>query len=563
MRGHARAGRAALAALLLLALGGCSPAGPTGERAHDDASKLPAFDINPVPRDQLGTGGTLRWPMPEFPTQWNFNHVNGAKGVVAEVIQGVMPHVMRADEKAVPHPVPDYLSSAKVTRTAPRQVVTYTINPKATWSDGTPITYRDFAAQARALSGRDGRFQVAAVTGYEQIEKVEPGRDDRQAVITFTRPYADWLGLFSPLYPAATDTDPAVFNEGWLNRLPVTAGPFKIGGIDKTAKTITIVRDPAWWGRPAKLDRIVYRVMDLSAMPGAFANGEVDVLDASNDANAYRRARKVGGTAIHRAAGPDWRHFTFNAASPVLADPRVRQAVMAGLNRLALTESDLKDLDWPIQVLDNHFFMNTQEGYQDNAGELGRYDPGRARGLLDEAGWIQNGAYRAKDGRPLVLRFVVPSSQQISKQEGELTQAMLKEIGIRVDIRPVPTDDLFDRYVTPGNFDIVPFSWLGTPFPVSSNRAVFAKPRGDNIQQNYSRVGSDALDTAMDKAVEELDPVKARHLINTADRLVWQQASVLPLYQRPQLIATRARLANFGARGFFDLAYEDIGFTAR
>jgi glutathione transport system substrate-binding protein len=551
----------ALAFMAVLVLAACGPSGEPGPQPQGATGKLAASDINPVPRARVRSGGTLRWPLPEFPTQWNFHHVNGAKGVVNEIIQGVLPHVMRADEKGVMHPVPDYLVSAEVTRHRPRQVVTYTINPRARWSDGTAVTYRDFAAQAQALSGHDTRFQLAAVTGYEQIERVTAGADERQAVVTFARPFADWMALFSPLYPAQTNSDPRLFNEGWLNRLRVTAGPFRLEIIDRTAKTVAIVRDERWWGEPAKLDRIVFRIMDGSAMPGAFANGEVDVLDASNDANAYRRALGVDGAVIRRAAGPDWRHFTFNGASAVLSDVRVRQAVMAGLDRRAIAHSDLKDLDWPIQVLNNHFFMNTQEGYRDNAGELGRYDPERARLLLDSAGWVQRGAYRVKDGRTLALRFVIPSTQQISKQEGELTQAMLRQIGIRVDIRPVPTDDLFDRYVTPGNFDVVPFSWLGTPFPVSSNRAVFAEPQGDSIQQNYSRVGSAELDELMDRAVQELDPDRARELINEADQLAWEQAAVLPLYQRPQLMATRSDLANFGARGFYDLAYEDIGFT--
>ncbi|REE99273.1 ABC transporter family substrate-binding protein [Thermomonospora umbrina] len=548
---------------LLATAPACDPFGPSaGDRAPAEMSRLPAHDVNPMRRERLRVGGTLRWPMPEFPAQWNFHHVNGARGVVNEVLQGVMPYLMRSDEKGVSHAVPEYLDHVRIS-TGPRQVVTYTIDPEAHWSDGTPITYRDFAAQAHALSGRDARYQVAAVTGYDRIASVRRGRDDRQVVVTFVRPFADWQSLFNPLYPAATGSDPATFNEGWLNRLPVTAGPFKIESIDRTAKAVTIVRDPRWWGRPALLDRIVFRIMDPSAVPGAFANGEVDVMEAGGDANAYRRALDDEGAMIRRAAGPDWRHLTFNATGPVLGDLRVRQAVMLGIDRRALAESGLKDLDWPVQVLGNHFYMNTQEGYRDNAGYLGRHDPARAGRLLDQAGWRRVGNHRVKDGRTLSLRFVVPSTQQISKREGELVQAMLGAIGVRVEIRPVPTDDLFDRYVTPGNFDIVPFSWLGTPFPVSSNRAVFAMPQHGTIQQNYSRIGSPAIDAAMDRAAAELDPVAARRLVNEADRLVWREAAVLPLYQRPQLLAVRGDLANFGARGFYDLAYEDIGFVRR
>jgi peptide/nickel transport system substrate-binding protein len=548
-----------LVAVLLLV----SACGPPESPGHAKVAKLAAYDVNPVPREQVRSGGTLRWPLPEFPAQWNSNHANGAKGVVLNVIRGLLPVLMPTDEKGVPHPNPDYVLAAKVTRNTPQQVVTYTLNPRAVWSDGTPITYRDFAAQASALSGRDRRFQIASSTGYDQIARVARGRGDHQVVVTFARPFADWSGLFSPLYPARSGTDPEAFNRGWLNRIPVTAGPFRLGGLDRTAKSVTIVRNAHWWGRPAKLDSIVFRAMDSSAIPGAFANGEVDVLDIGGDASAYARVKRVRGAVVRRAGGPDWRQLTLNAARPPLSDLRVRQALALGIDRRAVAESDLKGLNWPVQTLGNHFFVNTQEGYRDNAGQLRGYDPARAGRLLDEAGWVRSGERRAKDGRHLILRMVVPSGVSGSRQEAELIQAMLAQIAVGVDIRSVPTDDLFDKYVTPGNFDLVPFAWLGTPFPVSSNRSVFAQPRGDRIQQNYARIGTTQIDASMDEAMRELDPRKARRLTNEVDRLVWQQVSVLPLYQRPQLIGTRANLANFGAGGFYDLAYEDIGFTAR
>ncbi|WP_067830723.1 ABC transporter family substrate-binding protein [Actinomadura kijaniata] len=541
----------------VLAGAGCSDAGteppPTGT--------LPVSDVNPTSRDRIRTGGTLRWPLPEFPVQWNFHHINGSRGVVEQVVQGVLPSLMRSDAKGVPHPVPAYLESAEVTRTRPRQVVTYRLNPRARWSDGRPIGLRDFASQARALSGRDRRFQVSTVTGYGQIARVEKGDRAHEVRVVFRRPYADWRSLFSPLYPAGTCDDPETFNNGWLGRVPVSAGPFRVAAVDRTAETVTLERDPGWWGRPAKLDRIVFRAMDTSAMPGAFANDEIDLMDIGVDAAALRRVENVRGAVVRRAGGPDWRHFTLNAAGPVLSDARVRRAVMMGIDRRAIARSDLADLGWPVQTLGNHFFVNTQEGYRDNSGELGRYDPERAARLLDEAGWRLAGDHRVKDGRTLALRFVVPSGVPGSKQEGELARALLARIGVRVDIETVPTDDLFDRYVTPGDFDIVPFSWLGTAFPLSPLRSVFARPRGEDIQQNYSRLGTPEIDAAMDRAITELDPARARRLVNEADRLIWRLATVLPLYQRPQIVATRGGLANLGAGGFQEIAYEDIGFT--
>lgn len=549
-------GAALLAAVLL---SGCGDL----EQRGDASGRLPASDVNPAPRGRIAGGGTLRWALPEFPSQWNFNHVDGAKGAVEHVIQGVLPYLMRADERSVPHPVPEYLESAALKRTGRGQTVTYRLNPRARWSDGRPLGYADFAAQARALSGRDPRYEVSTVSGYRLIEHVERGALPNEVKVTFARTYADWRSLFSPLYPAAAYASPREFNTGWLNRLPVTAGPFKAQRLDRTGKTVTLVRDPAWWGAPAKLDRIVYRAMDASAMPGAFANHEIDLMDIGLDAGAMRRLQDVPGADIRRAGGPDWRHLTFNAAGPILSDVRVRRAVMLGIDRRVIARSDLSGLGVPVRTLGNHFYVNTQDGYRDNSDALGTYDPARAERLLDEAGWRRRGEYRAKAGRTLALRFVIPSGVPVSKREAELARALLARIGVRVDIRPVPADDALDTYVTRGGFDIVPFSWLGTSFPVSPMRAVFARPRGGAVQQNYSRTGTAAIDTAMDRAIAEIDPERIHVLVNRADRLIWRQASVLPLYQRPQLVAVRADLANMGACGFLEPAYQDIGFTRR
>ncbi|WP_245623338.1 ABC transporter family substrate-binding protein [Spirillospora albida] len=550
-----RIGRVTAAALV--AATGCG-APSHGEGA---AGALPASDIGPVPRDRVLTGGTLRWPLPEFPSQWNFHHVNGMKGVVEQVVQGALPFLMRADAQAVPRPVPEYLRSAHLTRTRNGQTVTYRLNPRARWSDGRPIGLRDFAAQARALSGHDPRFQVAAVTGYRQITRVERGEDDHVVKVTFAGTYADWRSLFSPLYPAMTNARPDAFDTAWTNRLPVTAGPFRLQRIDRTAKTVTMVRDPRWWGPRARLDRIVYRALDPSAAPGAFANREIDLMDVGLDADALRRVRRVPGAVIRRAGGPDWRHLTFNAARPALSDVRVRRAVMLGIDRDVLVRSDLSGLGVPRRTLGNHLYVNTQKGYRDNSAELGRHDPDEAGRLLDEAGWARHGRYRAKAGRVLALRFVVASGVAGGRREGELTRVLLERIGIRVDIETVPADDLFDRYVVPGRFDIVPFSWLGTSFPLSTLRGVFARPGRGGAGQNFSRAGTAAIDAAMDRAIAETDAERAQDLANRADRLIWRQALVLPLYQRPQLVAVRGDLANIGACGFLEPAYQDIGFT--
>src|SRR5262249_32618042 len=152
----------------------------------------------------------------------------------------------------------------------------------------------------------------------------------------------------------------------------------------------------------------------------------------------------------------------------------------------------------------------------------------------------------------------IPGGVAVSRSESELIQNMLAQINVELTINTVPTDLLFEKYVTPGQFDLTVFSWMGSDFPISASSSLYRKPVGDKIQQNYARVGSDQLDKAISEAVEELDPDKAIAKANEIDKMIWEEVHSLANYQRPDIWAVKKGLANIGAAGFASFAYEDI-----
>lgn len=561
--------RGALVALVAAAalVGGCGGSsddgGGAGATGEDVALK--ASDSNPVPREQLRQGGIMRWGLDEFPVQYNYNQIDGTSEPASKITFALMPRPFRVDSAGRITPNESFVSSAEVTSTSPKQVVTYKLNPKAKWSDGKPITWRDYEAQWNALRDPNGDYKLSSSTGYERITSVQRGADDLEVRVTFSKPYGEWQALFDPLYPRATNEDPKSFDDDYKGKLPVTANAFRLKKIDDGAKTITIERDPNWWGVKPVLDTIVFRSLTDDALPGAFANGEIDFASLQIDPASYRRVKGVPGGEAREAGGPDFRHFTFNGTGPILKDLKVRRAVAMAIDREVIAKADLTGLNWPTKTMGNHFLVNTQDGYKDNSGEVGRFDPDKARALLDEAGWKQAGTFREKAGKPLRLRFVIPSGVTTSRQEGELTQKMLRDVGISLDVQTVPSDDFFEKYVTPGNFDITPFSWIGTPFPISSGSSIYANPLRDakgelQIQQNYARVGSARIDELMASAEESVDRGKAIDLLNQADAQVWSEVHSLVMYQRPQITAAKSTLANIGSKGLAYDVYEDIGF---
>ena len=557
-----------LFALIASACGGGN-SGNAANQPQSPASKPSTTQnqINAMARDKVQDGGKFTWPLDQMPANFNYNELDGTIQDGYYVLAALMPTPYTNDGVGAPVWNRDYLASEPRLTTDPKQIVIYEINPKAVWYDGTPITWEDFFWQWKASNGLNKAYQISSASGYEDIENVEKGKDDREVIVTYKHKYTDWTSAFNPFYPASTNKDPKIFNEGWRDRPLTSAGPFRLDSIDMTSKTITLVRNEKWWGNRAKLDRIVYRIIEPDAQIDALANGEIDAMEIASDANKFHRVQGIAGVEARVAGGPNFTHLTINGTSPNLQDNKVRQALAMGIDRAAITRALFGPLGLEPRPLNNHIFMANQGGYTDNSGDVGKYDPARAKQMLDEAGWKLDGNVRKKGGRPLEIVCVIPAGVATGKQIAELIQNMLGQIGASMNIRAVPMNDFFDKYVTPGQFDFTLFAWMGTPYPISSSKSIYSMPRKNGkgeleIKQNYSRVGSDAIDRLYDQATQELDRAKATELANQIDSLIWQEVHSLTIYQRPELIACKKNLANFGAFGFATpWTYQDIGWA--
>ncbi|MFC8830818.1 ABC transporter family substrate-binding protein [Streptomyces sp. NPDC057137] len=172
-----------------------------------------------------------------------------------------------------------------------------------------------------------------------------------------------------------------------------------------------------------------------------------------------------------------------------------------------------------------------------------------------------------KDGKPLTLRFVLPSgpgSEQL-RTVGEKIARMLDRIGIRTEITKVADASYFKDHIASGDYDLALYSWPATAYPATDGRPIYAKPvpASDGsllVEQNYTRVGTDHINQLFDQAASELDEKAARDLLRRADARIWAAAGSIPLYQRPQLVAAKPAVANAGAFAFAAPRYEDIGF---
>ena len=538
---------------MTLALGGC---------ASDDSSQIGADsigavnDINPKDVSEVQDGGNFRLALTSFPETFNSDHVDAsadASAVVGWTLPGTVTS-NAAGELSIDH---DYFTDIQLTGTSPQQV-TYTINPKAVWSDGTPITWEDMRSQARALSGKDVAYQVRGTDGFDRVEKVERGVDDRQAVVTFAKHYAEWKGMFNPLYPKASTESPASFGNWARNSLPISAGPFLVGAIDRAQQRITLNRNPKWWGNTPKLDTITFAVLDYSARMAALQNNELDAASISG-IEEVKTAAGSPGLVVRRAPSTTYSHFTFNGApGAILEDPQLRVAIAKAIDRQTIANARQNGLVEKPEPLNNHIFMKGQKGYQDNSAPLS-YDPAAAAKMLDDLGWKLNGDVREKDGRKLELTDVM-YQQDAWVQIATIAQQNLAAVGVKLNIRTVPGNGLFKDVVDPGNFDIVQFSWSGGILPLGVLPQVYAYDPNNRLS-NKGRIGSPELNALIEETIAELDPEKAIELANKADRMIFDIGFSLPIGQSPGAIAVRSTVANYGAFGLASTDATKVGFV--
>ncbi|MEV6320563.1 ABC transporter family substrate-binding protein [Nocardia sp. NPDC051787] len=549
--------RLAIAAVAIgLVASGCS-SDDEGAPAGSAAELGTTNDINPHDVSELRDGGNLRLAISSFPANWNSLSNDGNDAETGALERPMMPRAFRTNAAGELSINTDYFTDVQLTNTNPQQV-TYTINPKAVWSDGTPIAWEDIQSQANALSGADKAFLIANNSGFDRVEKVERGVDDRQAIITFKQHYAEWRGQFAGntfLFPKSVTATPEAFNKSLVDGIVLTAGPFLVQSTDRAQGRIVLGRNPKWWGDTPKLDTITFSVLDSSAQLPALQNNEIDAVGLGTR-DELRTARNTPGIAIRRAPGNSWNHFTFNGApGSILADQKLRVAISKAIDRQGIVTAIQNGLVENPKPLNNHIFIQGQKGYQDNS--LG-FDPAAAAKELDDLGWKLVGDVREKDGRKLEIRDVM-YQDDTWVQIAQIIQQNLAAIGVKLNIETKPGKGFFTDVIQPGNFDVAQWTWVGDPFPLGSLNQIYGYNPND-LQGNYGRIGSPELNALIEQTVSELDPEKAIELANQVDRKVFEEGHSLPLMQSAGNVGVRADLANYGAAGLASLDYTKIGF---
>jgi peptide/nickel transport system substrate-binding protein len=540
---HKLLGVVAAGGALALTLAGCAGGGNGGGTTEETpAETIEGADYNPQPRENLEQGGEVVFPITEITPQMNVNHSDGSVDT-ATIWEWYNPQTILMSPEGEASANPNYLTGWEAEEVDGKTVVTFTINPEATFNDGTPFTWESYKVTWEANRSSEEGYNPNSTDGYSLIESVEQGEDEFQAVVTFSQVYPWWQGLFwHPLHPAVNS--PEIFNEGYLEEPNADwgAGPYKIDEFDKNGGTISFVPNENWWGDEPLLDKVTFRVLEPVAAVNAFQNGEIDYVD-NLSADNLEQLKDVEGAVTYRAQRTATNLLQINAERPQFADLEVREAMFKAIDREQIKQVMWDGLGYTEEPVGSLNLFPFQEGYVDALSEAGwEFNVEDANAILDEAGWTLNGDVREKDGVALEGRLPIFGDDPLTQARAQVVQSQLAEIGVKIEIDARPASD-FSTVLTTKDWDLVMLGFSSSdPYGVAYMCQLYCSDSGLNL----SATGTPEIDERIKNEVSALPTAEEQTEagLKLEAEIIAETWGILPLYMGPWISMATEGLAN-------------------
>jgi peptide/nickel transport system substrate-binding protein len=296
---------------------------------------------------------------------------------------------------------------------------------------------------------------------------------------------------------------------------PIGTGPFKFER-QVPGDRVILVRNPDYWGTPARLARVEMRVIaDPAAQTAALLSGDVDVIPLFGAYEAVGQFRNNPRFQVVVGSTEGETVLAMNNAKAPFNDVRVRKAIQHAIDRNQLIEGTLAGFGTPIG---SHFAPH-RNGYIDLTG-VTPYDPAKAKALLREAGF--------PNGFEATLRLPPPA---YARKGGELVQAFLGEVGIKVKIEPYEWAQWLDVVFRKFDYDMTIIAHV-EPMDIPN----YAR---ESYYWNYKNPKFNETVATLNETVNE---AKRLELYGQLQRILAEDQANGFLFQLPKVMITRPNL---------------------
>jgi oligopeptide transport system substrate-binding protein len=415
---------------------------------------------------------------------------------------------------AAAKPVPGIAESWEVSSDG----LTWTFHLRdARWSDGAPVTARDFVfAWRRLLDPRTASRTANMLWPVKNARNVSKGALPGTTLgVTAQGPHTLAVTLEHPTpylpellaHPAALPLPPAAQKDGWTKPSTyVTDGPYLLKAWTPNDH-VTLAKNPHFYdAAKLRIDTVTYwPTPDTQAALRRLRAGELDMQSPLPSAQLdWTRANMPG--ALHIVPSLALAYVVFNLHDPALKDGRVRRALNLVYDRDAVAHKVMKLGEAPAYSYVPPATANYRGGpHFDFAGVPYPARLAAARRLMQEAGY---GPFNR-----LRLDYAV-SANPDSRRLVAVFQAMARQVYVDVQIR-VADYQITLRNMRQGQFQLAYATWLAD----FDDAATFLDLLRTGNPNNYAGYGNPKFDAAMMAAEREADPQKRARLMQAAEKI--------------------------------------------
>ena len=387
------------------------------------------------------------------------------------------------------------------------KVYTFKLHSGVTFHDGAPFSADDVKFSLdRARAENSTNAQKGLFAAIDTVEIVDP------ATVKVTLKNQQGSLLYNLGWGDAVIVSP---NTAETNKeAPVGTGPFKFGAWAK-GSSVTIVKNPAYWGTPALLDKAEFRIIpDAAAAVPALLSGDVQAIpffppDAVDQVKDNPQLKVVIGATEGETI------LAINNKKPPFDQLKVRQAVSFALDRQAIIAGASGGLGAPI----GSHMSPANQAYVDLTGQY-PHDPARAKALLEEAGFV--GGIKATLKLPPV---------PYARDGGQIIASQLRDVGIDLEIIPVEWADWLDQVFTKKDYDLTIVSHT-EPADID----IYSRK---DYYFNYDNAAFDAVIAELNVTSDE---AKRTMLLGQAQKILSDDAVVGFLFELPKVGVWDAKL---------------------
>ncbi|MBI3953441.1 MAG: peptide ABC transporter substrate-binding protein [Chloroflexi bacterium] len=417
--------------------------------------------------------------------------------------------------------------------------LTYTIKlrPGVKWSDGKDVTAEDIVYSVKrmldpATAGQYTTFYYSLKGAEELNKEKDAGKvpalkdalgvralDARTVQFTLRQPDPIFLNLLAlwPVYPIRRDVVER-YGDKWTEAGNLIGnGPFLLKEWAHQDH-ITLERSPNYWGRPAKLQRIVVKmVTDVNAELAAYKNNELDVSRVPPGTEKATLDDPVLGKEIVRFPELVTFAFQFNNTVPPFDNKPLRQAITTAIDRDSFINKVRNGVGRPA----TSWIPPGMPGFDPDLGSQYKLNPARAKELLAQAGF--------PEGRglpPLKFQYADTAGNKVI---AEFLQANMKDhLGINIVLEPTEPR-AFSALITQKKHTWALLGW-GADYPDPDNW--LPELFGSGKPANRTNYTSPAFDDLVKRAKAELDEKKRLDLWKQAHKVLIDDAPLAPIFYR-------------------------------